>query len=60
VRKEQVTAKACVTKRARTLGLVAYEVTDASGSLVAKLFSTSMVLRGEQAERRRPGDAVKA
>ena len=60
MRKEQVTAKAYVTKRNRNLGLVAYEVTDTSGSLVAKFFSTSVVLRGEQAERRRPGDAVKA
>jgi uncharacterized protein (TIGR00369 family) len=54
----QLTALACVTKRTRTLGLVECEVTDASGSLVAKVFSTCMVLRGEKAEGRRPGLAA--
>jgi len=46
--------------KSRTLDLVECEVTDTSGSLVAKLLSTCMVLRGEKAEGRRPGDAVKA
>jgi uncharacterized protein (TIGR00369 family) len=48
----QVTAVARVTKRTRTLGLVECEVTDEAGSLVAKVFSTCMVLRGEQAKGR--------
>jgi acyl-coenzyme A thioesterase PaaI-like protein len=38
-----------VTKRTRNLGLIECEVTDETGSLVAKVFSTCMVLRGEQA-----------
>jgi uncharacterized protein (TIGR00369 family) len=54
---ERLTALARVVKRTRALGFVECEVTDASGSLVAKLFSTCMVLRGEKAEGRRPGDA---
>jgi uncharacterized protein (TIGR00369 family) len=49
---DQLTALARVTKRTRTLGLIECEVTDASGSLVAKVFSTCMVLRGEKAEGR--------
>jgi uncharacterized protein (TIGR00369 family) len=57
---EQLSALARVTKRTRTLGLVECEVTDASGSLVAKVFSTCMVLRGEKAEGRRPGDVETA
>jgi uncharacterized protein (TIGR00369 family) len=52
---EQLTALARVTKRTRTLGLIECEVTDASGSLVAKVFSTCMVLRGEKAEGRAVG-----
>jgi uncharacterized protein (TIGR00369 family) len=45
-------ATACVTKRTRTLGLIECEVEDEKGSLVAKLFSTCMVLRGEEAKGR--------
>jgi uncharacterized protein (TIGR00369 family) len=56
IRDEQLTATGRVTKRTRTLGLIECEVTDSSGSLVAKVFSTCMVLRGERAEGRRPGD----
>jgi uncharacterized protein (TIGR00369 family) len=56
IRDEQLTALARVTKRTRTLGLIECEVTDPTGSLVAKVFSTCMVLRGERAEGRRPGD----
>jgi uncharacterized protein (TIGR00369 family) len=48
----RVTAVARVTKRTRTLGLVECEVTDEGGSLVAKVFSSCMVLRGEQAKGR--------
>jgi len=45
-------AEGRVTKRTRQLGLIECEVTDDSGSLVAKLFSTCMVLRGGEAKGR--------
>jgi uncharacterized protein (TIGR00369 family) len=45
-------AEASVTKRTRTLGLVECDVLDATGSLVAKVFSTCMVLRGAEAKGR--------
>src|SRR5258708_16180136 len=45
-------ATARVTKRTRTLGLIECEVEDEKGSLVAKVFSTCMVLRGEDARGR--------
>lgn len=45
-------ATAHVTKRTRTLGLVECDVTDDTGSLVAKVFSSCMVLRGPQARGR--------
>jgi uncharacterized protein (TIGR00369 family) len=45
-------ALARVTKRTRSLGLIECEVTDEGGSLVAKLFSTCMVLRGQDAQGR--------
>ncbi|MBI2424512.1 MAG: PaaI family thioesterase [Candidatus Hydrogenedentes bacterium] len=45
-------ATAHVTRRTGTLGLIECEVTDESGSLVAKVFSTCMVLRGEKAAGR--------
>jgi uncharacterized protein (TIGR00369 family) len=57
---EQLTAVAHVTKRTRMMGFIECEVKDATGSLVAKVFSTCLVLSGEKAEGRRPGDAVKA
>jgi hypothetical protein len=41
-----------VTKRTRTLGLIECEVEDDKGSLVAKVFSTCMVPRGEEAKGR--------
>jgi uncharacterized protein (TIGR00369 family) len=41
-----------LTKRTRSLGLVECEVTDESGSLVAKVFSSCMVLRGDEARGR--------
>src|SRR5579859_5219385 len=47
-----ITAAARVVKRTRTLGLVECEVTDEKGSLVAKVFSTCMVLRGAEAAGR--------
>jgi uncharacterized protein (TIGR00369 family) len=49
-------ATARVTKRTRTLGMVECDVEDEQGSLVAKLFSTCMVLRGNQAEGRTVGE----
>jgi uncharacterized protein (TIGR00369 family) len=45
-------ATAALTKHTRTLGLIECEVTDEEGSLVAKLFSTCMVLRGQEAQGR--------
>jgi uncharacterized protein (TIGR00369 family) len=48
----RLTATAHVVKRTRTLGLVECEITDDTGSLVAKLYSTCMVLRGPAAQGR--------
>lgn len=48
----RLTANATVVRRTRTLGLVECDVTDESGSLVAKVFSTCMVLRGDEARGR--------
>jgi uncharacterized protein (TIGR00369 family) len=45
-------AEARLTKRTRTLGLIECEITDEGGSLVAKAFSTCMVLRGDEAKGR--------
>ena len=45
-------ATAHVVKRTRTRGLVECEVEDEKGSLVAKVFSTCMVLRGQEAKGR--------
>jgi uncharacterized protein (TIGR00369 family) len=45
-------ATAQVVKRTRTLGLIECEVVDEAGSLVAKCFSTCMVLRGQEARGR--------
>jgi len=45
-------ASARVTKRTRTLGLIECDVEDEKGSLVAKVFSTCMVLRGDEARGR--------
>jgi uncharacterized protein (TIGR00369 family) len=41
-----------VVKRTRTLGLIECEVTDETGSLVAKVYSSCMVLRGQDAKGR--------
>jgi uncharacterized protein (TIGR00369 family) len=45
-------AVAEVTKRTRTLGLIECSVEDEGGSLVARLFSSCMVLRGDEAKSR--------
>ncbi len=50
--KAYLRATARVTKRTRSLGLVECEVEDEKGSLVAKVFSTCMVLRGADAQGR--------
>ncbi|WP_375773639.1 PaaI family thioesterase [Archangium gephyra] len=41
-----------VVKRTRTLGLIECDVEDDKGSLVARLFSSCMVLRGDEARGR--------
>lgn len=41
-----------VVKRTRTLGLIECDVEDDKGSLVAKVFSSCMVLRGDEARGR--------
>lgn len=48
----KIRASAEVTKRTRTLGLIECVVEDEGSSLVAKVFSTCMVLRGEAARGR--------
>jgi uncharacterized protein (TIGR00369 family) len=45
-------ASAHVVRRTRSLALIECDVTDDKGSLVAKVFSTCMVLRGKDAEGR--------
>ncbi len=45
-------ATAQVVKRTRSLGLIECDVTDEGGSLVARVYSTCMVLRGEDAKGR--------
>jgi uncharacterized protein (TIGR00369 family) len=45
-------ATAQVVKRTRTLGLIECDVRDSSGSLVAKVFSTCIALRGDKAAGR--------
>jgi uncharacterized protein (TIGR00369 family) len=50
--KSRIKAAAQVVKRTRTLGLVECEVTDDGGSLVARVYSTCMVLRGDEATGR--------
>jgi uncharacterized protein (TIGR00369 family) len=45
-------ATAQLVKRTRSLGLLECEVTDDGGSLVARVYSTCMVLRGEDATGR--------
>lgn len=50
--KSRLRATASLVKRTRTLGLIECEITDAGGSLVARGYSTCMVLRGEGASGR--------
>jgi uncharacterized protein (TIGR00369 family) len=45
-------ATATVTKRTRSLGFIECDVEDDKGSLVAKVFSSCMVLRGQAAQGR--------
>ena len=45
-------ATATLVKRTRSLGLLECDVTDEQGSLVARVYSTCMVLRGEEARGR--------
>ena len=45
-------ASAHVTRRTKSLGFIECDVKDEKGSVVAKVFSTCMVLRGEQAQGR--------
>lgn len=49
---DRLEATATVVNRGRTLGLVECSVHNAAGKLVARLSTTYMVLRGEQAEGR--------
>ncbi len=48
----RIRATAQAVKRTRSLGLLECEVTDAEGSLVARVYSTCMVLRGDDAKGR--------
>jgi uncharacterized protein (TIGR00369 family) len=48
----QLRATARMVKRTRSLGLLECDVTDDRGSLVARVYSTCMVLRGDDANGR--------
>lgn len=50
--KARLRATGVVVKRTRSLGLIECDVADESGSLVGKVFSTCMVLRGDEAKGR--------
>lgn len=50
--KSRLRATAQIVKRTRTLGLLECDVTDEGGSLVARVYSTCMVLRGDEAKGR--------
>lgn len=50
--KDTLRVTAQVVKRTRALGLVECEIVDASGSLVARVYSTCMALRGDEAKGR--------
>jgi len=50
--KARLKASAKVVKRTRSIGLVECDVVDEGGSLVARLSSTCMVLRGDAAQGR--------
>jgi uncharacterized protein (TIGR00369 family) len=50
--KSRLRATAQLVKRTRTLGLLECDATDEKGSLVARVYSTCMVLRGADAKGR--------
>ncbi len=50
--KEKVLATARMVKRGKTVGMVECDVKNETGSLVARVSSTCMVLRGQQASGR--------
>src|ERR1700733_3987214 len=50
--KVRLRATARLVKRTRSLGLIECDVEDDTGSLVAKVFSSCMVLRGQEAQGR--------
>ena len=50
--KEKLLASAKIVKRGKTVGMVECDVKNESGSLVARVSSTCMVLRGQQASGR--------
>jgi uncharacterized protein (TIGR00369 family) len=50
--KARLRATAQLVKRTRSLGLLECDVTDEGGSLVARVYSTCMVLRGDDARGR--------
>ena len=50
--KARLQATARLVKRTRSLGLIECDVEDDTGSLVAKVFSSCMVLRGREAQGR--------
>jgi uncharacterized protein (TIGR00369 family) len=50
--KARLRATAQIVKRTRSLGLLECDVTDEGGSLVARVYSSCMVLRGEEARGR--------
>jgi uncharacterized protein (TIGR00369 family) len=50
--KTRLRATAQLVKRTRSLGLLECEVTDDGGSLIARVYSSCMVLRGEDARVR--------
>ena len=50
--KAKLRARAEVVKRTRSLGLIECSVEDEKGSLVAKVYSSCMVLRGQDAQGR--------
>lgn len=48
----RLTATARIVKKTRSIAMIECDVTDGGGSLVARLSSTCMILRGEQAQGR--------
>ncbi|NJL28304.1 MAG: PaaI family thioesterase, partial [Thermoanaerobaculia bacterium] len=48
----RLTATARIVKKTRTIAMIECDVSDEGGSLVARMSSTCMILRGEQAHGR--------